>query len=253
MAPQTPSKVSGRRPKASGDRRRMLRTIAVVALKGGAGKTTIASHLALAAHLRGLDTLVVDTDPQQSTTEVLRARIGPGPQCIQSSGAGLLSAAITAAGKQLLIIDTAAGAIEDASEAIVLADFVVMVVRPTMLDLHALARTMTLVRRLRRPSTVVVNQAPPARGGVESPLVGRAMKALVYMGASVAPTIVRARTIYQTALDTGRSAEEMSDPAAAKDIAALWEYIDLRAEVDLDGAAELSARENLMSSDSGES
>ena len=60
----------------------MLRTIAVVALKGGSGKTTIASHLALAAHLRGLDTLVVDTDPQRSTTEVLGARAASGPACI---------------------------------------------------------------------------------------------------------------------------------------------------------------------------
>ncbi|HTI67894.1 MAG TPA: ParA family protein [Caulobacteraceae bacterium] len=232
----------------------MLRTIAVVALKGGSGKTTIATHLALAAHLRGLDTFVVDTDPQRSTSEVLAARVGPGPQWIQSSGAELLSATIAAAGlqKQLLIIDTAAGALEDASEAIVLADFVVMVVRPTLLDLHALARTMTLVRRLRRPSTVVVNQAPPARGGVESPLVSRAIKALVYMRASVAPTIVRSRTIYQTALETGRSAEEMSDPAAAKDIAALWEYIDLRAEVDLDEGEDLSALESPLSSGGGE-
>src|SRR5690606_9656856 len=112
---------------------RMLRTIAVVALKGGSGKTTIATHLALAAHLRGLDTLVADTDPQRSTSEVLAARAGDGPHCIQSSGADLLSAKIAAGrlGKRLLIVDTAAGALEDAAEAVVLADFVVLVVRPT--------------------------------------------------------------------------------------------------------------------------
>ena len=206
----------------------MLRTIAVIALKGGSGKTTIATHLALAAHLRDIDTLVADADPQRSTSEVLGAREGPGPAWVESSGPKLLSAQIAAGGlrKELLIIDTAAGALEDASEAIVLADLVVMVVRPTLLDISALARTLTMVRRLRKPSTVVVNQAAPQRGGLESPLVKRALRALEFMRAPVAPTIVRARSIYQTSLETGRSAEEMGDPAAAKEIAALWEFID---------------------------
>jgi len=219
----------------------MLRTIAVVALKGGSGKSTIATHLALAAHLRGLDTLVVDLDPQASASEILAARAESGPQCIQSSGAHLLSAKIAAeaARKQLLVFDTAAGALEDASEALVLADFALLVVRPTLLDLHALARTMTLVTRLRKPFTVVVNQAPPAREGVESSHVTRALKALAYMRASVCPAIVHARTIYQTALETGRSVEEMSDAtAAAEEIAALWAYIDLRTEFDPDEQAQ---------------
>jgi chromosome partitioning protein len=232
----------------------MLRTIAVVALKGGSGKTTIATHIALAAHLRGLDTLVADTDPQRSTAEVLAARVGPGPQCIQTSGAGLLSTKIEAGrqGRQLLIIDTAAGALEDASEAIVLADFAVLVVRPTLLDISALARTMTLVRRLQTPFAVVVNQAPPARGGVEPPHLARALKALAYMRAAVAPTIVRARTMYQTALESGRSAEEMSDAAAAKEIASLWEYIDLRTEIDPDDAEEvMSTLESLAARGAG--
>jgi chromosome partitioning protein len=206
----------------------MLRTVAVVALKGGSGKTTIATHLALAAHLRGVDTLVADTDPQRSTSEVLGARAGPGPDCVQSTGARLLSAQIAARGlgKQLLIVDTPAGALEDVSEAIVLADLAVMVVRPTLLDIAALARTLTIVRRLRKPSTVVVNQAAAARGGVESPLVQRALRALDFMRVQVAPTVVRARSVYQIALETGRSAEEVQDAAAAREIAALWDFID---------------------------
>jgi len=71
-----------------------------------------------------------------------------------------------------------------------------------------------------------VNQAPFAREGIEPPLVKRAMRGLDYMKAPVAPVIVRARSIYQTALETGRSAEETSDAAAAKEIAALWDFIE---------------------------
>ena len=150
-----------------------------------------------------------------------------------------------------MIIDTAAGALEDASEALVLADFAVLVVRPTLLDLSALARTMTLVRGLRRPSSVVMNQAAPTRGGVDSPPVTRALRALAYMRVPFAPTIVRARTIYQTALETGRSAEEMSDTAAAKEIAALWEHIHLQTEAGADHAEALPALERLVSRPAG--
>ena len=205
-----------------------MRTLAVIALKGGSGKTTVATHLALAAHLRGLNTLLVDIDPQGSSHEVLSARQSPGPRCVTSTGPQVMAAqlAAVAAKTDLLIIDTAAGAVEDVSEAIVLADVAVMVVRPTLLDIAALARTLAIVRRLRKPSTVVVNQAPVAREGIEAPVVKRALRALEYMRLPVAPVIVRSRAVYQTAVETGRSAEEMPDQAAAGEIAALWDYID---------------------------
>ncbi len=159
---------------------------------------------------------------------MLSARQGPGPACVTATGAGLMSAQLAAVGlkKDLLLIDTPAGAVEDVSEAIVLADAAVMVVRPTLLDIAALARTLALVRRLKKPSTVVVNQAPVAREGVEAPVVKRALRALEYMRLPVAPVIVRSRAVYQTAVETGRSAEEMTDLAAAREIAGLWDYID---------------------------
>jgi chromosome partitioning protein len=204
--------------------------LAVIALKGGSGKTTVATHLALGAHLRGVDTLLVDIDPQYSARDILGARDAPGPACVTSSGRNVLAAQFGALAqrKDLLIIDTAAGDVEAVSEAIVLADHALMVVRPTLIDLSGLARTLTIVRRLGKACTVVVNQAPVARENVEAPLVKRALKGLDYMQAPVAPVILRSRSIYQTALERGRSVEEMSDRAAAKEMAALWDFIDAR-------------------------
>jgi len=204
-----------------------LKTLAVVALKGGSGKTTVATHLALAAHLRGLDVLMVDTDPQFSARDILSARETPGPAYVESSGRNVVAAqfAALAERKDLLIVDTPAGAVETVGEAVVVADFVLMVARPTLIDLSGLARTLMLVRRLGKPSAVVVNQAPVTRESVEAPLVRRAMKGLDYMKADVAPTILRSRAIYQVALERGRSAEESSDRAAAAEIAALWDYV----------------------------
>jgi chromosome partitioning protein len=210
-----------------------LRTVAVIALKGGSGKTTVATHLALAAHLRGIDTLVVDIDPQGSARDVLSARAGTGPGYLASTGSELMAAQFAAVRlhKQLMIIDTPAGSLEDVSEALVLADLAVMVVRPTLLDLAGLARTMALVKKLGKLSTVVMNQAPVTRGNLEPPVVKRALKGLEYMQAYMAPVILRSRSIYQTALETGRSAEEMTDSAAIKEIKLLWDF--LQEEIDL--------------------
>lgn len=215
-----------------------MRTLAVIALKGGSGKTTVATHLAIGAHLRGIDTLVVDIDPQLSARDILGAREDSGPACVTCSGRNVLAAQFGALAQRrdLLIVDTPAGAVEDVSEAIVLADFAVLVVRPTLIDLSGLARTLAIVRRLGKPHAVVVNQAPVARGNVEAPLVKRALKGLDYMQAPVAPIIVRSRSIYQTALERGRSAEEMPDRSAATEMAALWDFVNARIATKKDGA-----------------
>src|SRR5690554_5556128 len=46
-----------------------MQVIAVLNQKGGAGKTTIATHLARALQLRGSDILLVDSDPQGSARD----------------------------------------------------------------------------------------------------------------------------------------------------------------------------------------
>ncbi len=205
-----------------------MRTIAVIALKGGSGKTTVATHIALAAHLRGLKTVVADTDPQRSATEALRARDGPGPTSVAAVGSSLFAAQIAAVGSGMdtMVIDTAAGAVEDVAQAIVVADYSLLVVRPTLMDIAAAVRTVDIIRRLRKPAMIVVNQAPTARDGVEPPSVKRALRALEVMRLPVVPTLLRSRAIYQSALETGKSVEECYDVNAGREIAALWAFIE---------------------------
>ena len=203
----------------------------------------MATHLALAAHLRGLAALLADTDPQHSAQDVLSAREIPGPACVAGAGGKLLTALFEATSqkKDLFVIDTPAGAVEDVTEAIVLADLSVLVVRPTLLDIAGMARTFSIVRRLGKPSIVLVNQAPHAREGVEPPLVKRALRALDYMKVPVAPVILRSRSVYQTALERGRSAEETPDKAAAQEMAALWDFV----HASLSARPEVEAREGV--------
>src|SRR5260221_13447482 len=206
-----------------------MRTIAVIARKGGSGKTTVATHLALAAHLRGMRTLVADTDPQASSMEVLKARRGGGPERVGAAGHELCGLQLSAVRAQIeaMVIDTAARAEEDLAHAIVLADLSLLGLRPTFLDMAAAIQTVEVVRRLRKPAMIVVNQAPAQRGGVEPPQVRKALQALRLMRLPVVPTIIRARAAYQSALESGRSVEELAgDPAASQEIAELWDFIE---------------------------
>jgi chromosome partitioning protein len=206
-----------------------MRTIAVVARKGGSGKTTVAVHLAIAAHLAGFRTLVADTDPQGSAMEVLSARLGSGPAYVASTPAELvpLQHKSQSSGIDAMLIDTPAGTEESMSNAVVVAGLTLLVIRPTFLDLAAAVHTSDVLRRIRRPALAILNQAPVARDGVEPPSVRKALRALQAMRLPVAPVILRSRASYQTSIENGRSAIELDGLASAKhELSQLWNYIE---------------------------
>ena len=129
-----------------------MRTIAIIARKGGSGKTTVAVHMAIAAHLRSRKVLLADSDPQRSSSTVLRGRRGPGPAFAETSGPDLCALQMTAVRGQFdaMVIDTAAGAEDELTHAIVLADLSLLVIRPTFLDFAAAIRTAEVLRRLKK-------------------------------------------------------------------------------------------------------
>ena len=60
-------------------------TIAIISQKGGAGKTTLALHLAAAAEESGLISLVIDTDPQATASTWAAWRKDAPPAVIDSA------------------------------------------------------------------------------------------------------------------------------------------------------------------------
>lgn len=206
-----------------------MRTLGIIGRKGGSGKTTIACHLAIGFHLRGRKTILADTDRQRSCIEVFRARQNPGPEALETSGPKLftLKTAAASAGVDAFVIDTPAVLEEEVAQAVALSDLCLLVVRPTFLDLASAIRTSAIIKQLRKPGLVVLNQAPTARETIEPPIVRRSIEALNLLKLPVAPIIIRGRTVYQTALESGRSAEELgADLVAAQEIASLCAYVD---------------------------
>ena len=206
-----------------------MNTIAVLSRKGGVGKSTVAIHLAVAAQAAGRRTLLIDGDPQRSAGAWWSSRAAETPEMVEI-GVGELAKVKAAAlvdGVDLVVIDTRPSAEGDALEAARAADLSLIVVRPSVLDLRAVAATVEVVNLAGGRGLVVVNAAPPGRGESEAAIVIEAVEALAGFGLPVAPIILHQRAAYSTALIDGRAVAELEPRGkAAAEIKALWCHIE---------------------------
>jgi len=178
-----------------------MKTLAVLSRKGGAGKTTVALSLALAARQAGLKVVVADVDPLHSAGEVMRTRPEADSMLFETTASKLfiLQDACRQNGCDLLVIDTPAAPDADVLRAANVADLCLAVARPTSLDVAAVRDSITLIRRAGHPGLVVLNQCPPTRGGEESDVVVQALERLRFGHLPIAATRLRSRIAYQRA------------------------------------------------------
>ena len=205
-----------------------MKTLAVMSRKGGAGKTTMAVNLTLAARAMGVRAVLADADPMRSAHEVLKGREEAASLLFETSASKLfaLTEASRRSGVELLIIDTPAAPEADVAEAVRVADLCLAVARPTYLDLAAAVLSVAVIHRLGREGLIVLNQCASPRAGVEPPSVLKAFEALRFASLPVAPTAIRARMVYQTAFAQGRSVLEIDgDGQAAGEMRDLFSHV----------------------------
>ncbi len=140
-----------------------MTTIAIISQKGGAGKTTLALHLAAAAHDTGRVALVIDTDPQATASQWAAWRQEAPPEVIDSPPPRLAAkvAQATEQGAEFIVIDTPPHADSAARAAVEIADLVLIPCRPSAFDLSAIQTTAKLVQLLRKPAFVVFTAGSP--------------------------------------------------------------------------------------------
>ncbi len=205
-----------------------MRTLAVLSRKGGTGKTTVATHLAVAAFASGRRTLLCDLDPQRSTLDWRRERNIPGPDVMEVKAGALFPArqAAQRCDTELMVLDTRPANESDCAEAVRFADLCLVVVRPGFFDLKAVVRTVELVTNMNRKGLFVLNQAPVRTRGTEPRLIRETVEALDALGLPVANAGLRFRTAYQNAVRVGRAVQETEpDSNAAAEINALWRQV----------------------------
>lgn len=200
-----------------------MKTLSVVSQKGGVGKTTLATALAVEATRSGRSAVIFDLDPQASASFWKDTR-RDDTLAISAVPAARLShvlAAAADAGCDLAIIDTPPFSKDIAYEAAQQADFVLIPTRPAVLDVMAMTRTLELVKHYQRPYGVILTFCPPQGREVEDTI-----EAIEKLSAELCPVRIGNRIAYSRAQQTGQAAQEIDpDGKAAQEIKQLYGYV----------------------------
>jgi chromosome partitioning protein len=204
-----------------------MQTIAFVTRKGRAGKSTLASSLAVAAQEMHETVAVVDMDPQGSLTKWARMR-GSSDLEVVASGAARLPDTLDrleAAGCTLVIVDAPGAEGPAFSAAMTAADLSIIPCRPSLFDLWAGAQTRSALKAVGGDFVFLLNQCPPAQ---QSARVRDGVETLEEMGALISPLIL-SRVDYQEAARHGFGVTELNpNCAAAEEMRGLWTSIRRR-------------------------
>ncbi len=204
-----------------------MRTIAFVSQKGGSGKSTIASSLAVAAHEMSEKICVIDMDPQASLMKWARIRAAGDIEVLASGAARLpaLLASLARRGVTLALLDTPGAEGAASTAAMQVADLNIVPSRPSLFDLWASARARTALQQIGAKFVFLLNQCPPAQ---QTARVQDGIEALEEMGGLISPLIL-ARVDYQDAARRGRGVTELNPSgAAAQEMCGLWRSITAR-------------------------
>jgi len=197
----------------------MTAIIALAQRKGGAGKTTLAAHLAVGWALAGRRVTALDIDPQGSLSRWADLRRGASivtdaaidMEALSGWKLGIALARLRGA-CDLVVLDTPPHAESDARAAIRAADLVVVPVQPSPMDLWATQATLDAARAEKRPVLLVLNRvAPRAR------LTQDIAAALADTGARLARARLGNRTAYAASIAAGLAVEEYEPGGAAAD------------------------------------
>jgi chromosome partitioning protein len=200
-----------------------VKVIAIISQKGGAGKTTLAVHLATAASAAGHTAAIIDLDPQATATSWGDHRQAEAPEVVSGQAVRLpaLMKAAQENGATFLVLDTAPNADQTASLAARAADLVLIPCRPATFDLGAIETTLLLSRAAHKPAYVVLNAVPPRSN------IGReAAEGLAGRGAQVAPYQLSQRAAFAHGVIDGRTAQEFEPKGrAAEEVSKLYTWV----------------------------
>lgn len=201
-----------------------MRTIAVISQKGGAGKTTLALHIAVAAELAGYSTVLLDMDPQGTAEAWSEWRKEAPPLVIPAKTATLARTLEKAAshGADFIIMDTPPLAEAEARAAAKVADLVLVPCRPNAFDVHSIKTTTDLTRFAGKPAFAIFNAGPvnAAKLYVET------AELVTEIGLQVAPHRLSERAAFRHATGSGQTAQETEPTSkAAGEVTALWAWI----------------------------
>jgi chromosome partitioning protein len=207
-----------------------MRSIALLTQKGGAGKTTLAASLAVAAAATGENVIALDLDPQASLVRWgERRRLVNTPNKIMIEPLEVerlprLQTILEGLAKvfTLAIFDTPGADGATARYVTEASDLCLLPARPTCLDVDATAQTFRSAFLAKRKVAFVLNQCPSTYRGSRT---SESAKGLSRLGVLAEP-MLSTRMDFQDAIGAGLGVTEYARSGrAAQEIGQLWIWI----------------------------
>lgn len=203
-----------------------MRVIAVLNQKGGSGKTTIASNLAVALHRRGHRVAVVDADSSQGTVREWGDRSEDAPIVLSAQEPALEDHIPPLKGAFDFVVIDGAPHVEDmARSAILAADLVLIPVRPSAADIWSAEDIVDLVQARREVAGAPQAAFVVSQQVLRSNLADSVNEALSSFDAPVLEARTSSRVAYAEALGAGLSVLDLDDAKAVQEIEALTDEV----------------------------
>ncbi|WP_316239059.1 ParA family protein [Bradyrhizobium sp. SZCCHNR1015] len=203
------------------------RIITLATLKGGSGKSTVATCLAVHWHLAGRRVVLVDADPQRSVVRLAeRERALAGLRVVEDATEGVWRTAKELAKSALVIIDTPGFRTPSTLGALAAADLVIVPVKPSPLDVDAMLDTLAIlvngIRGWRPLFRCLLTQTTR-----ESVIAKHIRVEIMKAGFPLLDSEMQNRVAYPEAALYGATPELIDEGGrAAQDIAAIADEID---------------------------
>lgn len=209
-----------------------MKILAVTSQKGGVGKTTLATALAVAAEMDGKSVALFDLDPQASAcfwadrrkAELGEAGATPTVRDIQPVRLAHYLEAMRQAGADLVILDCPPVHRDIAHDAAMAADLILVPTAPEVFDIRAMQQTVQAAQQLGKPAAVVLTFCPSS-----GPEVDQAAEIVKKQGADLVPVRMHQRKAYGRAQVQGLTPQEYEPSGkAAEEVRELYAYTSLR-------------------------
>lgn len=198
--------------------------------KGGTGKSTIATNLAVALAHRGLDVCLVDTDQQGTSSRWCERRNEsaelPKVHCVQKTGTVFDTVRDLAQRYQYVIVDAGGRDSREMRTAMVAADRLYVPLRPSQPDLETSVHMDDLVGRARDmnpdlQAKAVISMACTHPSVSEADDAAELLAELPNL--SLSSVIIRTRKAFRDAIAEGKGVLELENLKATESISELAE------------------------------
>lgn len=202
-----------------------MKVVSLIAQKGGVGKTTLATCLAVQGVLEGKRVLIIDLDPQATAAFWSDTRENSEEPAVMSIQPVRLPAVLKAAekaGTDMVVIDGAAVSKEVAYSAAEVSDLVLIPFKAAVFDINSVAQTVQIVEQVGSRYALVLTFVPPqGKETDEAKLIAQKL------GSNFCPVLVGNRKAFFRAQSEGLAVQEYEpEGKAADEIKALYAYVE---------------------------